>query len=251
MNDSAKAAETEYAELVRQLEEPWSRRAARKKLVAARAVGPLVKCLHSDNESVVWSAIQSLGELRAQDAVEPLIDLLEQGSLTLDVAQALTLITGEYFGADVKKWRQWLGKPAAKGPPKADVAECIRRTGEYLGVEPSGSGKSYRFKLSVAAGRTQKVAVYFGREDDGDELVVIYSECGPARPKLYEAVLRKNLSIPTGAFAVRDIDGEPHFVMVDTMLAASVEPSTLAKHIENLATRADAVEKSLTKEDRR
>jgi len=255
MNDSSEAAE--YRDLVRQLEEPWSRRAARKKLVAARAVGPLVECLESGKESVVWAAIQSLGELRAKEAVGPLIELLQEGTLTLDVAQALTMITGEYFGADVKKWRVWMGGPVAKspspgGPPHVDLAECIRRTGEYLGVEPSGSEKSYRFKLEVAEGRTQKIAVFFGREDDdGDELIVIYSECGPAKPKFYEAVLRKNMSIPAGAFAVRDIGGKPHFVMVDTMLVATVTPGALAKHIENIAARADKVEKALTKEDRR
>ena len=250
MNDSSKAKE--HRELVRQLQEPWSRRAARKKLVAARAVGPLVQCLGSDNESVVWAAIQSVGELRATEALGPLLDLLEQGTLTLDVAQALTMITGEYFGADAKKWRQWMGGPAAAAPAQTDFAECIRQTGNYLGVEPSGSKKSFRFKLEVAGGRSQKVAVHFGRkDDDGDELVVIYSECGPARPKLYETVLRKNMSIPTGAFAVRDIGGKPHFVMVDTMLAASITPSALAKHIENIATRADMVEKALTKKDRR
>ena len=84
-----------------------------------------------------------------------------------------------------------------------------------------------------------------------DELVVIYSECGPANPKYYERVLRKNLGIPAGAFAIRDIGGKPNFVMVDTVLAGMVTPSVLARKIENIASRADIVEKSLTKEDRR
>lgn len=255
MNDPEKTAQ--YAELVQQLHEPWSRRAARQKLVAARAVQALLECLGSTNESVMWAAIQSLGELQAAEAVKPLIDLLERGALTLDVAQALTMITGQDFGADVKQWRQWLGSSPASSisagkPPQLDAAKCVRRAGEYLGIEPTGSGKSYRFKLSLPDGRTQKVAVYFGREDEkGDELVVIYSECGPAKAKFYEAVLRKNLAIPAGAFAIRDIGGKPNFVMVDTMVAASVTPSALAKKIENIASRADVVEKSLAKEDRR
>lgn len=265
MTDSSKTAE--YQELVQQLEEPWSRRTARKKLVAAGAVEPLLQCLGSKNESVVWAAIQSLGELKAKEAVEPLIDLLERGTLTLDVAQTLTMITGEYLGADAGKWRQWMGGPtpnqqeagkqatggpAAVASAKMSLVECVRKTGDYLGVKPTGSGKSYQFKLSVNGNRTQKVAVYFGREDDdGDELVVIYSVCGPAKPKYYESVLRKNLTIPTGAFGLRDINGQPNFVMVDTMLAVSVTPSALAKHIENIATRADKVEKGLTGEDRR
>jgi len=42
-----------------------------------------------------------------------------------------------------------------------------------------------------------------------------------------------------------------NFVMVDTVLAATVSPSLLAKRIENIAARADMVEKVLAKEDRR
>jgi hypothetical protein len=242
----------DLAELVQKLHEPWSRRAARQKLVAARAVGTLLDCLDSTNESVVWAAIQSLGELRATEAVGPLVDLLERKVLILDVAEALSTITGEEFGADADLWRKWIGAPVDKSPAPADHHECMRRTGELLGAEPSGKDTSYRFTLSMPNDRTQKVAVYFGREDsDGGELVVIYSECGPASPKHYEAVLRKNMSIPAGAFAIRDVDDVATLVIVDTVLAASATARTLAKKIENIAARADLVEKGLTKKDTR
>lgn len=260
MNDSQDAEK--YRQLVEQLYDSQTQRAARHELVAARAVEPLLECLRADNESVVWAAVESLGELRASQAVGPLIDLLQRGVLMLDVCEALTMITGQYFGTNVNRWREWLGGPTSASPTPAsspsagsaglDVADCIRRTGQYLGVQPAGSGKSFRFKLSLAKGRMQQVAVFFGRKDaKGDELVVIYSECGPANPKFYETVLRKNMGIPAGAFAIRDIKGKPNFVMVDTMVAASVTPGVLAKKIEHLAAWADMVEKDLTKEDRR
>ncbi len=240
------------AELVRELREPRTRRAARQELVAARAVAPLVQCLENRNESVVWAAVESLGELRAAEAVAPLVQLLERGTLTLDVCSALTQITGQDFGIDVKRWREWSAGSGADTAPRLDPTDCVRQAGEFLGVEPTGSGTSFRFKLSLPADRTQKVTVYFGRKDaDGDELVVIYSECGPADARHYEAILRKNMSIPSGAFAIRDIGDKPNFVMVDTMAAVSVTPSVLAKKIENIASRADSVERALTKEDRR
>ncbi len=243
---------TNFQQLIEQLYHPQSRRAARQKLVAAKAVGPLLECLESTNELVVWAAVESLQELRASEAVGPLVDLLERGVLVVDVTEALRTITGQNFGADVKRWRQWIGDPTTAESAELDVAECIRRTAELLGVEPTGSGKSFRFKLSLPDGRSQRVDVYFGREDsEGDSLVVIYSECGPAVAKYYEAVLRKNITIPAGAFAIRDIKGQPNFVMVDTMIAAVVTPGALAKKIENIAARADIVEKGLTKEDRR
>jgi len=242
--------ENEFADLVQQLYEPRLRRTARQKLVA-KAVRPLLECLDATNESVVWAAVESLQDLRAVEAVGPLIDLLERGVLVIDVSEALTAITGQTFGTDVHRWRKWHSDPTTKAA-EVDTDDCIRRTADLLGVEPTGSGKSFRFKLSLPGGRTQKVAIYFGhRDSQGAPLVIIYSECGPADAKYYEAILRKNMTIPAGAFAIRDVDGRPNFVMVDTMLADTVTPSALAKKIENIGGRADSVEKLLTKEDKR
>ena len=244
----------EFAQLIEQLSNPRTRRGARQELVAAKAIAPLLECLESGNESVVWAAVESLGQLRATEAVEPLIALLERGVLSLDVCEALTLITGQDHGLDPKRWRAVAAKLCGGGEigRELDVAECVKKTAELLGCEPTGSDKAFQFQLSLPNGRRQKVAVFFERKDsDGHKLVVVYSECGPASPSLYEKVLRKNLSIPSGAFAIRDIDGQPNFVIVDTMLADLVTPRALAKRIENIAARADGVEKSLTKEDQR
>ncbi|MBN2025058.1 MAG: hypothetical protein JW809_19935 [Pirellulales bacterium] len=240
----------DVAELVRQLRDPQTRRAARQELVASGAVSVLLACLDDPNESVVWAAVESLGELRCQESVEPLVKLLERGMLIYDVAEALARVTGRDLGTDPRPWRDVLAKGPAQ--PALDVAACVAKTAEYLGARPTGSGDSFRFELAVPDGRRQKVAVYFGRKDaEGHDLVVIYSECGPADSRYYEAVLRKNLSIPAGAFAIRDIDGVPHFVMVDTMVAGSVTPGALARKIEHIAARADSIEKSLTREDKR
>ena len=241
---------SDMSQLVEQLSNPRTRRGARQALVAAKAIGPLLECLDSSNESVVWAAVESLGQLRATEAVEPLIGLLERGILAMDVCEALILITGQDHGCDPKRWRA----AAAILPhgSELDVAKCVKKTADLLGCEPTGSDKSFQFQLSLPNGRRQKVAVFFERPDsDGRKLVVVYSECGPADPSLYEKVLRKNLSIPAGAFAIRDIDGRPNFVIVDTIPADLTTPRALAKKIENIAALADGVEKSLTKEDRR
>jgi hypothetical protein len=200
----------------------------------------------------VWAAVESLGELHAAAAVEPLVGLVDRGGLAFDVCQALTRITGQDFGADKKKWREWLaGNPHFKSR-RLDVADCIRRTAELLGVEPGGSGSNWHFKLGLPGGRTQKVAVLFGRQDDrGDEIVLIYSECGPANPKHYETLLRKNLTLPGGAFAIREVNEKLILVVVETTLAETVAPGVLAKKIETIAARADGVEKQLVEEDTR
>lgn len=240
----------EISRLVEELRSPRTRREARYKLVAARAVGALLKCLESSNESVAWAAVESLGELRAHEAVEPLIGMIERGRLLLDACEALIQITGQDHGLDAKRWRAAMANIPDSG--ELDVAKCVKRTAEFLGAEPAGSGGTYQFRLSLPEGRRQKVTVFFDQKNsDGRKLVVVYSECGLAKAKHYEAVLRKNLTIPAGAFAIRDIDGKPNFIMVDTMLADLVTPRALAKRIENIAARSDGVEKSLSKEDLR
>jgi len=114
--------------------------------------------------------------LKAAEAVGPLVDLLGRGVLVLDVTEALTAITGQDFGIDIARWRQWQSKSGQGKPAPPDTAELIRRTEELLGVAAVGSGDSYRFQLALDEGRSQKVAVYFGRHDEqGDELVVVYS----------------------------------------------------------------------------
>ncbi len=237
--------------LVADLQEPRTRRGARQKLVAAGAVEPLLECLDSLNPSVVWAAVVSLGELRAPQAVGPLLDLLEREVLVVDVCEALTRITGHDFGMDAGKWRQALRDHPETPPPPLDRAHLVARTGDLLGTEASSGNGGYRFRLSLPNGRSQQVAVHFGRAAaGGEELVVIYSQCGPANPRHYEALLRHNMNIPAGAFALRDVGGEPQVVMVDTMLASTVTPGALAKHIENIAARADRVEEQLTSKDR-
>lgn len=238
------------ARWVEELREPQTRRTARQRLIEARAVEALLECLGSANSSVVWAAVVSLGELRATEAVEPLIAMLERGTLEMDVCDSLARITGQDLGTNPRRWREATG--AAASTPGIDAAACIAQTAEHLGVRPTAAGGSYQFKLAVADGRTQKVAVMFNdRDAEAGPLAVIYSECGPASPKYFEAVLRKNLSMPCGAFAVRDIDGVAQFVMVETLPAAAATPGTLARRIEQMAARADQIEKLLTQEDRR
>jgi len=235
---------------VQELYEPQTRRAARQKLVAAQAVAALVECLKSHNESVVWAAVVSLGELRAAEAVEPLLGLLQRGVLEMAVADSLRKITGKDLGPDPRRWREAM--TTATQPPAVDAAKCIAQTADYLGTPASRSGGSYVFRLPLPEGRTQRVAVFFDRRDARQqELVVLYSECGPANPKHYETLLRGNLTMPFGAFAIRDIDGQPNLVVVETMAAATVTPDSLASRIEQIAARADQLEKQLTQDDRR
>jgi vesicle coat complex subunit len=77
-----------------------------------RAVEPLISALKDENRDVRRVAAGALGELKDPRAVEPLISALkdENGSVRRAAAASLLEITGEDFGEDEAKWRDWLGE---------------------------------------------------------------------------------------------------------------------------------------------
>ena len=249
---SHRANSQQIRQWIAELDEPQTRRGARYKLVAARAVDAFLECLDSTNESVVWAAIQSLGEMRAPEAIGPLVKLLDRDVLVLDVIESLARITGKDFGLDASAWKRWSQEDTCADSAEQVREELLRDALALVGGKLRGSGKTYEFAVSLEGGRKQKVIIRFGREDaDGDELALVYSECGPADERHYEAVLRKNLKIPAGAFAIRDVKGTKTLVLVDTLLVRPLTPEQLAKSVSNIAARADLIEKGLTGEDRR
>lgn len=238
----------EVDQLIEELISPRTRWAARRKLVELQAVEPLVDCLKSPRESVRWAAVQSLGELRAEIAVEPLVEMLERGELTLDVVDALQNITGEEHGTDAKRWRHYLANHQKTSKPS--LAECVEQAAELLGVSPEAKGNAFRLTLQLPDDRQQKVWVQEYDRADAEDLIIIYSECAPADPKHYEAILKRNLTLPGPAFALREIEGTLTLVLVHTLHGYALSARQLAKSIAAVAARADHVEKGSSNEDR-
>ena len=118
------------------------RRTARRKLVAANAEAALIECLDSTSESVVWSAIRSLGELRAEQAIQPLIGLLERDVLVLDVCEALAAITGRDLGTYPDEWKAHARRKRPAPVESSSTSACLKEVSRLLGVEPGGSGEN-------------------------------------------------------------------------------------------------------------
>ena len=183
---------------VAQLAEPTTRRGA-KQLVAARAVATLLKSWTMKTSRSFGPPPSRWASARVE-AIEPLCRLLDRNVLGAAVSEALRRITGKDFGRDTAKWRACLGGPSSAGRPRD---QRHRRPhppgGRRLGVRPTASGKSFWFRVRLSPERTQDVAVQVSRgETPGDELVLVYTECGPADARLYETLLRKNLTLPPG-----------------------------------------------------
>ena len=62
--------------------------------------------------------------------------------------------------------------------------------------------------------------------------------------------MRLNSEMLHGSLALRVINGEPHFVVVDTYPRSTVDPEEIRRTVLNIAQNADQVEHRLTGLDR-
>jgi serine/threonine-protein kinase len=111
-------------------------------------------------------------------------------------------------------------------------------------------GERYRLDLRLPDGRGQTLFIEPSEHAAHERLLLIYSICCAAEPAYYEYALRLNSEIPHGGLAIREIDGTPWFVMLDTYPRATVDAEEIRRSALEIAYRADAVEKLLTGLDR-
>jgi serine/threonine-protein kinase len=112
-----------------------------------------------------------------------------------------------------------------------------------------GEGDRFEVRLSLPGERTQAVYIENSSHPAGDRLLMIYSVCCEARPDFYEDALRLNAVMHHGGISIRDIDGRPCFVMIDTYPRATVSGEDIRRSAIELGTRADGVEQRLTGRD--
>lgn len=111
-------------------------------------------------------------------------------------------------------------------------------------------GERYRLQVQLPGGRGQTLFVEPSNHAVAERLLLIYSTCCPAEPSYYETALRLNSEMPHGSIAIREIDGRPLFVVLDTYPRATVDAEEIRRSTHAVASRADAIEKLLTGLDR-
>lgn len=116
---------------------------------------------------------------------------------------------------------------------------------EYHEDQPS----RFRVELTLKNQRTQTVFVENSDHGAGDRLLLIYSVCCEATPGFYEEALRLNAVVHHGGLAIRDIEGRPYFVMIDTYPRGTVSGEEIRRSVLEIGTHADDVERLLTGKD--
>lgn len=107
----------------------------------------------------------------------------------------------------------------------------------------------FRVHLQLRNYRSQTVHIENSNHPAGERLLLIYSLCCEARPSFYEEALRLNAVMHHGGISIRDIDGRPCFVMIDTYPRTTVSGEDIRRSAIDLGARADSIENRLTGRD--
>lgn len=110
-------------------------------------------------------------------------------------------------------------------------------------------GKRFEIDVQLTGSRRQRVYVETTGDAADKRLLSIFSTCAPAESSYYEQALRLNATVSHGGIAIRDIDGQSYFVMVNTYPRATVGAEDIRKSTFEIAAWSDTVEQQLTGDD--
>ena len=210
-----------------------------------RCIPALEKAIADPDSEVRRSTAIALGEVGDETAIGLLEAAAKDENWTVrePAQEALDKVR-----ARLKERPAAVAEPAAARPrdPEAAIEEALQR----LHLKPERISGGFKVTIPFRSGRKQSVSIGFGGHDSGgDALISFFTICGPATSKNYEWALRTNPKIACGSIGVMDVRGEPHFVIVNTVLAETLDPEEVVKTLTVLARKGDAIERKLTGED--
>ncbi len=228
----------ELSDLVRRLEDYSSRSDAMRELqrIGSPAVPALIEALDSPFQPVRWAAIRVLGHIGDPAAIEKLQQLRGDPLLGAAAAEALAAVAHR--------------SPAGAARIEEEEEEFMERLTTGADMTWRKGENHYVLTVPTTGGRTQEVRLFFTERDaEGVAALAIYSQCGPAHPKHYEWALQQNMRLKLGALAIRKVEREARFVMIDKYPRPSICVEAIREAIAEVARKADAIEKALTRRD--
>ncbi|HEV8067290.1 MAG TPA: serine/threonine-protein kinase [Planctomycetaceae bacterium] len=194
-------------------------------------------------------SIQALAE-RVQD--ESLPDFRKLGiDVPLEIADCLDQLMAKTPANRPKDGGEALQLLTAVAGDLPDLESMLTLAfGSQPNVTWTRCGEKFCLDVRLPEGRRQAVRIEPTAHPVADRLLLIYSQCGDVRPEYFERGLRLNAQMAHGGLAIREIDGTPQFVMIDTYPRATVDVEEIRRSVLELASQADAVEKLLSSVDR-
>ncbi len=170
--------------------------------------------------------------------------------LSLEVAECVTLLT-----AAIPSQRP---ADAAAASLLLHAVLGLERDLESLLIEAFGneptvtwvrSGENYCVTRQLPGDRKQRVFLEPTPHVVHERVLLLYSICCPAIPSYYEQALLQNAVVLHGSLAIREINGQKMFVVINAYPRSTVAPEEIRRSVLEIAAQADQVEQRLTQQD--
>jgi serine/threonine-protein kinase len=130
-----------------------------------------------------------------------------------------------------------------------DTESLVRESVSGFDCFVQGAFDHFRILVRLPKNRLQEVYVEVGQGRHKERLLSVFSVCCPADPKHYEFALKLNAELTYAGLSVREVNGEPMFVMSRTYPRAHADAGQVRAAIKEIAKRSDWVEQQLTQAD--
>ncbi len=130
-----------------------------------------------------------------------------------------------------------------------DSEALVQEILEGLDCFVQGARTNYRVLFQLPGDRLQEVYLEFAQGAQGERLLLVFSVCGAAVPGYFESALKLNARLTHGSITIRNVDGQPMFVMTRTFLRDHVCAVDVRAAMLEIARRADRVEQQLSDSD--
>lgn len=138
------------------------------------------------------------------------------------------------------------GAAAATPGGGMDVPAMVRTAIAAAGYQVDESSQPWRVAVPIGPMRKQLVCVEFtAAAGGGPGGVACWSICGPYREENAAQLLRFNMSLVLGAFAIRKVGAQEMTVLQVNLPAATLSVPEISRALSAIAWQADQVEQSL------
>lgn len=111
------------------------------------------------------------------------------------------------------------------------------------------TGENYCVTRQLPENRQQRVFLEPTPHAIHERVLLLYSICCPAIPSYYEQALLQNAIVLHASLAIREINGQKMFVVINAYPRSTVAPEEIRRSVLEITTQADQVEQVLTARD--
>lgn len=130
------------------------------------------------------------------------------------------------------------------------LESLLRESLHGTGIAIQGEARRFELDVKLAGDRQQRVVVETCDSlAIAEQVVRIYSICGPAEERHFRRALELNPQFAHGAIGLENVRGVPYFVMTNAFPRATCDPEEIRHSVLGIAQRADDVERCITGRD--